>query len=93
MTKTNEELASKISYLKKNNFMPNIDNESVEVQNAIQSFYFCSKSVTSEDNKLNDTDFWFSLTFNDYKLTDEFVREVNKAYKYYLIKNIGVNEF
>ena len=93
MTKSNEELATKIVYLKENHYMPNIDNESVEVQNAIQSFYFCSKSVTSEDNKPNDSDFWFRLAFNDYKLTDEFVRDVNKAYKLYRIKNIGKDEF
>ena len=88
MVLTNEELASKIAYLKKNNFMPNIDGESLNVQNAIQSFYFCSKSVTSEDNKLKDNDFWFRLTFCNYQVTDKFVREVNKEYKRFQIKNI-----
>ena len=89
MVLTNEELASKIAYLKKNNFMPNIDGESLNVQNAIQSFYFCSKSVTSEDNKLKDNDFCFRLTFCNYQVTDKFVREVNKEYKRFQILNIG----
>ena len=89
MVTTTEELASKIIYLKQNNYMPNIDKESFNVRNAIQSFYFCSKSVTSEDNKPNDTDFWFRLTFCDYQISDEFVRDVNREFKRFQILNIG----
>ena len=93
MVVTNEEIASKIIYLKDNHYMPNIDNETSYVQNAIQSFYFCSKSVTPEMDKPHDDDFWFKLAFTDYQVTDEFVKEVNKSYKYYRIKNIAVKEF
>ena len=93
MSKTNEELASKIIYLKRNHYKPNIDKESFNVRNAIESFYFCSKSVTSEDNKPNDTDFWFRLTFCNYQVSDKFVREVNREYKRYQILNIGKDEF
>ena len=92
MVLTNEEIASKIAYLKKNNFMPNIDGESLNIQNAIQSFYFCSKTVTSEDNKPNDSDFWFRLTFCNYQVSDKFVREVNREYKRYKLLNIGKDE-
>ena len=92
MVVTDSELADKIVYLKENNYKPNLYKESLKVKNAIESFYFCSKSVTSEDNKPNDTDFWFRLTFTNYNVSDEFVREVNKAYKLYRIKNIGKNE-
>lgn len=93
MVRTDDEIASKIVYLKENNFIPNLDKESQDVKTAIQSFYFCSKTVTSEDNKPNDNDFWFRLTFCDYQVTDEFVREINREFKRYKILNIGINEY
>ena len=93
MVVTNEEIASKIIYLKENHFMPNIENEMPYVQNAIQSFYFCSKSVTPEMDKPHDDDFWFRLTFCNYQVTDKFVHEVNREYKKYKILNIGKDEF
>ena len=92
MVVTTEELASKIIYLKQNNYMPNINKESFNVKNAIESFYFCSKSVTSEDNKPNYTDFWFRLTFCNYQVSDKFVRDVNREYKRFQILNIGKDE-
>ena len=93
MVRTTEELATKIVYLKDNHYMPNIDNETSDVQTAIQSFYFCSKSVSRDTNKLKDNDFWFKMTFCYYHVSDEFVREVNRAYKKLLILNIGKGEF
>ena len=92
MVTINEELASKIVYLKENHYMPNIDSESLNVQNAIQSFYFCSKSVSRDTNKLKDNDFWFRLTFCNYQVTDEFVHEINREYKRFKILNIGKDE-
>ena len=92
MVVTDEALATKIVYLKENNYKPNLYKESLKVKNAIESFYFCSKSVTSEDNKPNDTDFWFRLTFCNYKVSDKFVREVNREYKRFQIKNISKDE-
>lgn len=92
MTRTDEELATKIVYLKNNHYMPNVEDEMPYVQNAIQSFYFCSKSVTSADNKPNDTDFWFRLTFCNYQVSDKFVRDVNREYKRFQILNIGKDE-
>ena len=93
MVVTNEEIASKIIFLKENNYKPNLYKESLKVKNAIESFYFCSKSVTSKDNKPNDTDFWFRLTFCNYQVTDEFVHEINREYKRFQILNIGKDEF
>lgn len=93
MTITNEDLASKIIYLKQNQYKPNLDKESFNVRNAIESFYFCSKSVTSEDNKLKDNNFWFRLTFTNYQVTDEFVHEINREYKRFQILNIGKGEY
>ena len=93
MTRTDEELATKIVYLKNNHYMPNIENEMPYVQNAIQSFYFCSKSVTPEMDKPHDDDFWFKLAFCDYQVSDEFVHEVNRQYKRFKILNIGKDEF
>lgn len=93
MVVTTEELATKIVYLKENGYIPNLDKESLKVKNAIESFYFCSKSVTSEDNKPNDTDFWFRLTFCNYQVSDKFVRDVNREYKRFQILNIGKDEF
>lgn len=93
MTRTDDELATKIVYLKENHYMPNIDDEMPDVQNALRSFYFCSKSVTPEGDKPHDDDFWFKLAFCDYQVSDEFVREVNKQYKRFQILNIGKSEF
>lgn len=93
MVITNDEIATKIVYLKENGYIPNLDKESREVQTAIQSFYFCSKSVTSEDNKPNDTDFWFRLTFCNYQVSDEFVHEINREFKRVQILNIGKGEY
>ena len=93
MVRTDDELATKIVYLKNNHYMPNIENEMPYVQNAIQSFYFCSKTVTPEGDKPHDDDFWFKLAFCDYQVSDDFVREVNRAYKKFLIRNIGISEF
>lgn len=108
MVRTDEELATKIVYLKNNHYIPNIDNEMPDVQNAIRSFYFCSKSTTKESivedeflssiktsydvDRLKNDDFWFKLTFTDYQVSDEFVHEVNRAYKRFQILNIGRNE-
>lgn len=92
MVRTDEEIASKIAYLKANNFMPNIDDEMPDVQRAIRSFYFCEKIVTANKDKMHDDDFWFELTFTDYQVSDEFVREVNREYKRFKILNIGKGE-
>lgn len=91
MVQTDEELASKIVYLKKNHFMPNIDDEMPDVQRALQSFYFCSM-MSLKGDKLHDDDYWFKMTFCDYQVSDEFVHEVNKAYKRFKILNIGKGE-
>ena len=93
MVVTNEDLVSKIVYLKENNFIPNLDNETMDVQSIIRSFYNCEKTYRRDTNKLKDSNFWFRLTFCNYQVSDEFVREVNKAYKLYRIKNIGKDEF
>ena len=93
MVVTNEEIASKIVYLKENNFIPNLDNETRDVQSIIRSFYNCEKTYRRYTNKLKDNDFWFRLTFCNYQVSDKFVHEVNKSYKLYRIKNIGVKEF
>ena len=93
MIKTDEQLAYKIEYLKHNHYMPNIDGESLSVQNVIRSFYFCSKTVTPKGNKPHDDDFWFKLTFTNYQVTDEFVHEVNREYKRFQILNIGKGEY
>ena len=93
MVTTNEEIASKIIYLKENNFIPNLDNETRDVQSIICSFYKCEKTYRRDTNKLKDNDFWFRLTFCNYQVTDKFVREVNREYKRFQIKNIAVKEF
>ena len=93
MVRSDDELATKIVYLKNNHYMPNIENEMPYVQNAIQSFYFCSKSVTPEMDKPHDDDFWFKLAFCDYQVSDDFVHEVNREYKRFQIMNIGKDEF
>ena len=88
MVVTNEEIASKIIYLKENNFIPNLDNETRDVQSIICSFYKCEKTYRRDTNKLKDNDFWFRLTFCNYQVTDKFVREVNREYKRFQILNI-----
>ena len=93
MVTTNEELASKIVYLKENNFIPNLDNETIDVQSIICSFYKCEKTYTHDTNKLKDNDFWFRLTFCNYQVSDKFVREINKEFKRFQILNIGKDEF
>ena len=93
MVVTNEEIASKIIFLKENNFIPNLDNETMDVQSIIRSFYNCEKTYIRDTNKLKDNDFWFRLTFCNYMVTDKFVREVNRAHKKFLILNIGKSEF
>ena len=93
MVTTNEEIASKIIYLKENNFIPNLDNETRDVQSIIRSFYKCEKTYRRDTNKLKDNDFWFRLTFCNYQVTDKLVREINREYKRFQIKNIGKDEF
>ena len=93
MVVTNEEIASKIVYLKENNFIPNLDNETSDVRSIIRSFYKCEKTYTHDTNKLKDNDFWFRLTFCNYQVSDKFVREVNREFKRFQIKNIGKDEF
>lgn len=94
MVITDEELASKIEYLKKNNFMPSLDNESCEVQNVIRSFYYNNHVHNRHDShRLKDDPFWFKMTFCYYQVSDEFVHEVNKEYKRFQILNIGKDEF
>ena len=93
MVITNEEIASKIVYLKENNFIPNLDNETMDVQSIIRSFYKCEKTYRRDTNKLKDNDFWFRLTFCNYQVTDKLVREINREYKRFQIKNIGKDEF
>ena len=93
MVVTNEEIATKIVYLKKNNFITNLNNETRDVQNIIRSFYKCEKTYRRDTNKLKDNDFWFRLTFCNYQVTDKLVREINREYKRFQIKNIGKDEF
>ena len=93
MVVTNEEIASKIVYLKENKFIPDLDNETMDVQSIIHSFYNCEKTYRRDTNKLKDNDFWFRLTFCNYQVSDKFVRDVNREYKRFQILNIGKNEF
>ena len=93
MVVTNEEIASKIVYLKENNFIPNLVNETSDVQSIIRSFYNCEKTYRRDTNKLKDNDFWFRLTFCNYQVTDKFVREITREYKRFQILNIGKDEF
>ena len=92
MVVTNEEIASKIVYLKENNFIPNLDNETSDVRSIICSFYKCEKTYTHDTNKLKDNDFWFRLTFCNYQVTDKLVREINREYKRFQILNISKGE-
>ena len=93
MTKADSELANKIVYLKDNNYMPNIDDETPDVQRAIRSYYYGESLSDRTGIIIKDSPFWFTLAFCEYKVTDKFVREVNREYKKYLIRNIGISEF
>ena len=93
MTNADSELANKIVYLKENHFMPNIDDETPDVQRAIRSYYYGESLSERTGVIIKDSPFWFTLAFCDYKVTDKFVREVNKSYKRFQIKNIGKDEF
>mgnify|MGYP003394093315 FL=1 len=93
MVTTNEEIASKIVYLKENKYIPHHDNETMDVQSIIRSFYNCEKTYRRDTNKPNDTDFWFRLTFCNYQVSDKFVRDVNREYKRFQILNIGKDKF
>ena len=93
MVVTNEEIASKIVYLKENNFIPNLDNETRDVQSIIHSFYNCEKTYRRDTNKIKDNDFWFRLTFCNYQVSDKFVREITREFKRFQIMNIGKDEF
>ena len=92
MTKTNEELATKIVYLKENNYMPNIDNETQDVQRSIRSFYYGESISDRSGVIIKDSPFWFVLAFCNYQVTDEFVHEINREYKRYKLLNIGKDE-
>ena len=89
MVTTNEEIASKIEYLKDNNYMPNIDGETLDVQNVLRTFYYNTKVHHTYDS---DDPFWFRLTFCNYQVSDKFVREINREYKRYKILNLGKDE-
>ena len=90
MVVTNEELAMQIEYLKDNHFMPNIDDETFDVQNVIRTFYYNTMVHHMYDSY---DPFWFRLTFCNYQVTDKFVRDVNREYKRFKILNIGKGEF
>lgn len=93
MVVTNEEIASKIIYLKDNHYMPDIEDEMFYVQSIIRSFYKCEKTYSRDTNKLKDNDFWFRLTFCNYMVSDKFVHEINREFKRFKILNIGKDEF
>ena len=93
MTKSNEELASKIVFLKENNYMPNIDGETPEVQRAIRSYYYGESISDRTGVIIKDSPFWFVLAFCEYQVTDEFVHEINREFKRYKLLNIGKDEF
>lgn len=92
MVKTDSELADKIVYLKKNDFKPNLQNESLEVQCMINSFYKCEKTNSRGKEVIDEDPFWFRLTFCNYQVSDKFVRDVNRQYKRFQILNIGKDE-
>ena len=83
MIKTDEQLAYKIDYLKKNNFMPNIDKEGKSFKDMIKSFYSPARPMLTSDP------FFFMLSFGAFQVSDKFVREVNKEFKRFQILNIG----
>lgn len=89
MTQADSELATKIVYLKENHYMPNIDNETPEVQRSIRSYYYGESLSDRTGVIVKDSPFWFTLAFCEYQVTDEFVHEVNREYKRYQILNIG----
>lgn len=93
MTRTDEALATKLVYLKENNYIPNLDNETRDFQSIIRSFYNCEKTYSRDTNKIKDSDFWFRLTFCNYQVSDKFVHEINREYKRFQILNIGKDEF
>ena len=92
MVVTNEEIASKIVYLKENNFIPNLDNETRDVQSIIRSFYNCEKTNRRDKEEFDEDPFWFRLTFCNYQVSDKFVRDVNREFKRFQILNIGKDE-
>lgn len=93
MTKADSELASKIVYLKENNYMPNIDEETEDVQRAIRSYYYGESISDRTGVIIKDSPFWFTLAFCEYQVTDKFVHEINREYKRLQILNIGKGEF
>ena len=92
MTRTDSEIADKIIYLKDNHYMPNIDNETSDVQLSIRSFYNGEKTNKRGTDKVDEDPFWFRLTFTNYQVTDEFVHEINREFKRFQILNIGKDE-
>ena len=92
MTKADSELASKIVYLKDNNYMPNIDAETPDVQRSIRSYYYGESISDRTGVIIKDSPFWFTLAFCEYQVTDKFVREVNREHKRYTLLNIGKDE-
>ena len=92
MVVTDSELADKIVYLKQNNYMPTLDNETSDVQLSIRSFYNCEKTYRRDTDKFDEDPFWFRLTFTNYNVSDEFVHEINREYKRFQILNIGKDE-
>ena len=93
MTKVDSELASKIVYLKDNNYMPNIENETHDVQRSIRSYYYGESLSDRTGVIIKDSPFWFTLAFCEYQVTDEFVHEINREYKRFQILNIGKGEY
>ena len=93
MVRTDAEIADKIVYLKENHYMPNIDNETSDVQLSIRSFYNGEKTNRRDKEEFDEDPFWFRLTFCNYQVSDKFVHEVNREYKRYQILNIGKDEF
>ena len=93
MTKADSELASKIVYLKDNNYMPNIDNEAPDVQRAIRSYYYGESLSDRTGVIIKDSPFWFTLAFCEYQVSDEFVHEINREYKRFKILSIGKGEY
>lgn len=93
MTKADPELATKIVYLKDNNYMPNIENETPDVQRSIRSYYYGESLSDRTGVIIKDSPFWFTLAFCEYQVTDKFVRDVNRQYKRFQILNIGKEEY
>ena len=92
MTKADSELASKIVYLKDNNYMPNIDAETPDVQRSIRSYYYGESISDRTGVIIKDSPFWFTLAFCEYQVTDKLVRDVNRKFKRFKIMNIGKDE-